>query len=61
MKNDGLADVEHRVCNGHIYVVVINHFEDEKEVWDTFLTEQEAIKEADKWNSGRIGLKIGEE
>jgi len=35
--------------------VIINHFEGEPEIWDTFKTEQEAKEEAVLWNNGIWG------
>ena len=37
------------------FQVIINHFEGEPEVWDTFKTEQEAKEEAVLWNNGIWG------
>ena len=51
-KNDGWADVQK---NQFDWQVVINHFEGEPEIWDTFKTEQEAKEEAVLWNNGIWG------
>jgi len=67
--NDGWAEVTLRVFNDKPldvlcgrqsieplgFQVVINHFKGEPEVWDTFETEQEARKEAARWNAGIWG------
>ena len=37
------------------FQVIINHFEGEPEIWDTFKTEQEAKEEAVLWNNGIWG------
>ena len=68
-KNDGLAEVTLLVfadkpldvlCGRqspkpHSFQVIINHFEGEPEIWDTFKTEQEAKEEAVLWNNGIWG------
>ena len=53
-KNDGLAQI--RITPDYKnWQVIINHFEGEPEIWDTFKTEQEAIEEVFKWNNGLWG------
>ena len=55
-KNDGLAEVrDYRFLEPFGFQVIINHFEGEPEIWDTFKTEQEAIEEVFKWNNGLWG------
>ena len=68
-KNDGLAEVTLLVfadksldvlCGRQSlkppsFQVIINHFEGEPEIWDTFKTEQEAKEEAVLWNNGIWG------
>ena len=51
-KNDGLAEVRKSQFG---WQVIINHFEGEPEIWDTFKTEEEAIEEVFKWNNGLWG------
>ena len=53
-KNDGLAQI--RITPDYEnWQVIINHFEGEPEIWDTFKTEQEAKEEAVLWNNGIWG------
>ena len=68
-KNDGWAEVTLLVfadkpldvlCGRqspkpHSFQVIINHFEGEPEIWDTFKTEQEAKEEVILWNNGIWG------
>ena len=55
-KNDGLAEVrDYRFLEPFGFQVIINHFEGEPEIWDTFKTEQEAKEEAVLWNEGMWG------
>ena len=68
-KNDGWAEVTLLVfadkpldvlcgrqsLKPHSFQVIINHFEGEPEIWDTFKTEQEAKEEAVLWNNGIWG------
>ena len=51
-KNDGLAEVRKSQFG---WQVIINHFEGEPEIWDTFKTEEEAKEEAVLWNNGIWG------
>ena len=51
-KNDGLAEVRKSQFG---WLVIINHFEGEPEVWDKFDTEQEAKEEVVLWNNGIWG------
>ena len=51
-KNDGWAE---SVTGQDGSLVIINHFEGEPEIWDTFKTEQEAKEEAVLWNEGMWG------
>jgi hypothetical protein len=45
-------DTEQLLVN---WQVIINHFEDEPEIWDKFETEQEAREEMVLWNTGNFG------
>ena len=55
-KNDGWEEVrDYRVLEPCGFQVIINHFEGEPEIWDTFKTEQEAKEEAVLWNEGMCG------
>ena len=55
-KNDGLAEVrDYRFLEPFGFQVIINHFEGEPEIWDTFKTEQEAKEEVFLWNNGLCG------
>lgn len=63
LKHDGLAEVipiryiHQGPPSGKGWLVVINHYEGEPEVWDEYIDEQKAIAEAEKWNSGLLGEK----
>jgi hypothetical protein len=37
------------------FQVIVNHFDGEPEIWDTFETEQDAKEEAVLWNKGLWG------
>ena len=50
--NDGLAEVRKSQFG---WQVIINHFEGEPEIWDSFQTKQEAKEEAVLWNEGMWG------
>ena len=53
-KNDGWAAI--RITPDYEnWQVIINHFEGEPEVWDSFQTKQEAKEEAVLWNEGMWG------
>ena len=64
-KNDGWAEVCENKYIKHYHKdteqllvnwqVIINHFEDEPEIWDKFETEQEAREEMVLWNTGNCG------
>ena len=55
-KNDGFAEVrDHHFLEPFGFQVIINHFEEEPEIWDTFKSEEEAIEEVFKWNNGLWG------
>ena len=55
-KKDGWAEVrDYRFLEPFGFQVIINHFEGEPEIWDTFKTEQEAKEEAVLWNNGIWG------
>ena len=55
-KNDGFAEVrDHHFLEPFGFQVIINHFEGEPEIWDTFKSEEEAIEEVFKWNNGLWG------
>ena len=51
-KNNGWAEVRRRQFG---WQVVINHFKGQPEIWDSFSTEDEAIKETLLWNNGLWG------
>ena len=51
-KNDGWAE---SVTGQDGSLVIINHFEGEPEIWDTFQTLQEAKEEVVRWNTGIWG------
>ena len=51
-KNNGWAEVRPSQFG---FQVIINHFEGEPEIWDTFKTEQEAKEEVFLWNNGLWG------
>ena len=55
-KNDGWAEIrDYRFLEPFGFQVIINHFEGEPEIWDTFQTLQEAKEEAVRWNTGIWG------
>ena len=60
-KKDGWAEVtlqvfdEPKSFESLGFQVIINHFESEPEIWDTFKTEQEAREEVVLWNNGIWG------
>jgi len=60
MKNDGFAEVIDNRSSGLNICVIINHYEGDPEIWDTFETLEDAIQEAETWNSGMLGDKRNE-
>ena len=58
MKNDGLAEVKHTYHQG--WLVMINHYEGAPEIWGKYINEEDAIQEAETWNSGMVGDKRNE-
>ena len=55
-KNDGWAEVrDYCFLEPFGFQVIINHYEGEPEIWDSFKTKEEAIEEAFKWNNGLWG------
>lgn len=66
LKHDGLAEVipiryiHQGPASGKGWLIVINHYEGEPEVWGEYINEDEAIEEAKKWNSGLLGEKRDE-
>ena len=67
MKNDGWAEVmpinyiHQGPASGKGWLVVINHYEGEPEVWNEYINEEKAIHEAESWNSGMLGDKRNEQ
>jgi|GEM_PF-5041347 len=63
LKHDGLAEVipiryiHQGPASGKGWLVVINHYEGEPEIWGEYINEDKAIEEAKKWNSGLLGEK----
>ena len=51
-KNNGWAEVR---ASQFGWQVIINHFKGQPEIWDSFSTEDEAIKETLLWNNGLWG------
>jgi len=58
MNNDGLAEVKYTYHQG--WLVIINHYEDKPEIWGEYINEEDAIQEAETWNSGMLGDKRNE-
>jgi|LULM01.1.fsa_nt_gb hypothetical protein len=63
LKHDGLAEVtpiryiHQGPTSGKGWLVVINHFEGEPEIWGEYIDEEQAVKEAERWNTGLLGDK----